>query len=56
MTLFLLRKVQGKTGQVGSVIVIIIGKFWHQTQLGTQPRLVTQPRYEAPCEPRIEII
>ena len=36
--------------------MIRIGKFPIQTSLGTWPGLGTQPRYEAPGVPRVEVV
>ena len=37
-------------------VVIQIGRFPVQTQLGALPNLVTQPGYEAPSDLQVEIV
>ena len=44
----------GESGLVGEGVVVRIGRFPVQTPLGARPGFGTQPRYEAPGDPRVE--
>ena len=44
----------GESGLVGSGAAVRIGRFPVQTPLGARLGLGTQPRYEAPGDPRVE--